>query len=57
MNFSLVVSSHGGPGMLNGYILPQNALQHDDRCIVNFGAKPKIVLTGVHSRVRESLAK
>ena len=22
--------------MVNGYILPQNALQHDDNCIVNF---------------------
>ena len=55
--FSLFMSSPGGPGMVKGYILPQNALQHDDSCVVNFGAKLKIALTGVRSRVRESLAK
>ena len=43
--------------MVNGLILPQNALQHGDNCVVNFGAKLKIALTGVRSRVRESLAK
>ena len=37
--------------------ITRNALQHDDRCVVNFGVKIKIVLTGVRSRVRESLAK
>ena len=30
------MSSSGGPAMVNGYILPQNAMQHDDSCIVNF---------------------
>ena len=43
--------------MVNGYILPENTLQHDDSCVVNFGVKLKIALTGVRSRVRESLAK
>ena len=43
--------------MVNGYILPKNALQHDDSCVVKFGTKLKIALTGVRSRVRESLAK
>ena len=43
--------------MVNGYYLPQNALQHDDSCAVHFGAKLKIALTSVRSRVRESLAK
>ena len=37
--------------------ITQNALQHEDSCIVYFGAKLKIALTGVRSRVRESLAK
>ena len=55
--FSLVMSSPGGPGMVNGYILPENALQRDYSCVVNFGVKLKIALTGVRSRVRESLAK
>ena len=54
---TLVMSSPGGPGMVNGYILSQKALQHDNNCIVNFGAKLKIALTSVRSRVRESLAK
>ena len=43
--------------MVNGYILPKNELQHDDSCVVNFYAKLIIALTGVCSRVRESLAK
>ena len=43
--------------MVNGQISPQNALQHDDSSVVNFGAKLKLALTGVRSRVRESLAK
>ena len=50
--FSLVMSSPGGPDMVNGYILSPNALQHGDSCFVNFGAKLKIALTGVRSRVR-----
>ena len=37
--------------MENGQILPQNALQHDISCIINFGAKLKIVLTSVRIRV------
>ena len=36
---------------------PQNALQYDDSCVVNFGVELKIALSGVRSRVRESLAK
>ena len=55
--FSLAMTSPGGPGMVNGQISPQNALQHDDSSVVNFGAKLKLALTGVRSRVRESLAK
>ena len=43
--------------MGNVLILSQNAFQHDNSCVVNFGAKLKIALTGVRSRVRESLAK
>ena len=43
--------------MVNRQILPENALQRDDSCIVNFGVKLKIALTDVPSRVRESLAK
>ena len=42
--------------MVNGYILPQTALEHDNSCFINFGAKLKIALTGVRSRVRQSLA-
>ena len=55
--FSLVMSSPGGPGMVNGYILPKNALQHDNSCVVNFGTKLKVALTGVCSKVRKSLTK
>ena len=54
--FSLVMSSSGGPGMVNGQILPENALQHDDSCVINFGAILKLALTGVRSRAREALA-
>ena len=36
---------------------PQNALQHDNSCVVNIGTKLKIALSGVRSIVRESLAK
>ena len=43
--------------MVNGLVLPQYALQHDNSCVVNFGTKLKIALAGsVRSRVRESLA-
>ena len=49
------MSSPGGPGMVNGQILSENALQHDDSCAVNFGVKLNIALTDVRSRVRESL--
>ena len=31
---------------------PQNAMQHHDNYVVNFGAKIKIALTGVRKRVR-----
>ena len=43
--------------MVNGQILPENALQRDNSCVVNFGVKLKIALTDVRCRVRESLAK
>ena len=44
--------------MVNGLTLPQNAMQHDDCCVVNFcGANIKMALTAVRSRVRESHAK
>ena len=56
MQFSLVMSSPGGPGMVNGYTLPQNAMQHHDSYVVIFCAKTKIALTGVRSRVRDPLA-
>ena len=39
------------------WVNTQNALQHDDSFVVNFGVKLKLALTGVRSRVRESLAK
>ena len=55
--FSLVMSCHGSSGMVTDKILPQSGLQHNNSYIVNFGAKLKIALTGVRSRVRESLAK
>ena len=51
------MSSPGGPGTVNGLILLENARQHDNICVVNFGVKLNIALTGVHSRVRESLEK
>ena len=35
INFSLVMSSPGVPVMVNGYILPQNAMQHNDNCVFN----------------------
>ena len=40
-----------------GKYYPQIALQHEDSCVGCFGAKLKIALTGVRSRVREPLAK
>ena len=51
IKFSLVMSSPGGPGI--------NAIQHHGFMVVTlsiFGARTKIALTGVRSRVRESLA-
>ena len=51
------MSSAGGPGMLNWSIIPQNALQHDESFESILGAKLKIEITGVRSRVRESLSK
>ena len=55
--FSLVTNSLGDSGMVNESILPKNALQRDNSCVVNFGAKLKIALIGVRSRVRKSLPK
>ena len=42
--------------MVKRQILPQNALRHDNSCVVNYGAKLNIALTCVRSRVREVLA-
>ena len=53
--FSLVMSSPGSPDMVNGKYYPK---MHCIMAIVAlsiFGAKLKIGLTGVRSRVRESL--
>ena len=36
------MNSPGGPGMVNGQTLPQNAMQHDDSCVVNFWRVNKI---------------
>ena len=41
--------------MANGYILPKKTMQHDDSRVVNLVKKTKVELTGVCSRVRESL--
>ena len=57
ISFFLVIISPGGSGMVNGYILPQNALQHDNSFVTNFGTILRIAPTGVRNRVRESLAK
>ena len=43
------MSPPGGTGMVKGLILPQNALQREVSCVVYFGAKLKIALTGVRS--------
>ena len=39
--FSLVMSSPGGPDIVNGLILPQMTLQRGDSCVVNFGRQTK----------------
>ena len=39
--FSLVMSSPGGPDMVDGLILPKKTLQHGDSCVVNFGRETK----------------
>ena len=41
IKFSLVMSSPGGPGMVNGYTLPQNAMQNHDSYVVNFWRENK----------------
>ena len=54
------MSPPGSPGMVNEYILPQNAMQHHDSNLVIFWRekkkKKKKALSGVRSRARESLA-
>ena len=50
------MSSPGGPGMLNGQILPQIHRSMTSVALSIFGAKPEIELTGVRGIVRESLA-
>ena len=35
------MSTLGGPDMVNGYILPQKALQDGDSCVVKFWRKTK----------------
>ena len=42
--------------MVTGLTLSQNAVQLEGNCVVNFWGGNKTVLTGVCSRVRESLA-
>ena len=42
--------------MLNGKYYPKMYCSMMTDALSNFGAKPKIALTGVRSRVRESLA-
>ena len=49
------MSSSGGPDMVNGLLLSKKSMAIAVLSI--FGAELKIVLTGVHSRVRESLSK
>ena len=56
IKFFLVMNSPGGPGMVNGQTLPQNAVRITIATLSIFCAKTKIALTGVRSRVRESLA-
>ena len=50
------MSSPGGPGIVNGCTLPQNAVKHHDSYVDIFSVKTNIALTAVRSRVRESLA-
>ena len=57
INFSLVMSSPGGPVMVMGKYYPKMQCSIMITAFLMFGAKTKIVLTGVRSRVRESLAK
>ena len=54
INFSLVMSSSGGPGIVNGKYYP-NMQCSMITAFLMFGANTKIALTGVRSRVRESL--
>ena len=54
--FSLVLGSPGGPDMVKGKYYPKMYCSMAIAASSIFGAKLKIVLTGVHSRVRESLA-
>ena len=41
LHFSLVMSSPGGPRMVNELTLPQNVMQHVDSCVVNFWRENK----------------
>ena len=55
--FPLVMSSPGGPDMEWLTITPKRHCSMAIAALLIFGAKLKIPLTGVRSRVRESLAK
>ena len=39
--FSLVMSSPGGPGMVKRVNITPKALQHGDKCVVNFWRETK----------------
>ena len=55
--FSPVIGSPGGPDMTIGKYYPKMQCSMAIAALSIFGAKLKIALTGVRSRVRESLAK
>ena len=56
IKFSLVMSYPGGPCMVNGLHNPKIQCSFTIATLSVFVAKTKIALTGVRSRVKESLA-
>ena len=57
ITFSLVKGSPRGPDMVKGKYYPKMYYSMAIAVLSIFGVKLKIALTGVRSRVRESLAK
>ena len=55
--FSLAMISLGDPDMVKGKYYPKRHCSMATATLSIFGAKLKIALTGVRSRVRESIAK